>query len=416
MAESSSAGSTQPSSESHGNPPAPPAQKSSARANGKFRLLLILGAALLLVTGIFLWRYLSTYESTDDAQVDGHIYSVSARISGYVSEVDVQDNEYVEKGQVIVRIDPAEYKAALDKSKAEMDSAEAAANALQLNVPITTVNTASQLSSSGADVNAATAGIAAAEDQVTAAEATLRQAQAKDTKAQADLVRYKGLVEKQDISQQQYDQAITEAASTAATVAAARSSLAAARQQVQQAQAKLAQAQAGLVYAHTGPRQVEATRAQAQASSASVEQRKAQVEEAQLDLDYTTVVAPVSGVVNKNVEVGMNVEPGQVLVSIVPIEDVWVTANFKETQLRKMRPGQRVAIHVDAFGRDYKGRVQSIAGASGALFSLLPPENATGNYVKVVQRIPVKIVLDPGQNSDHLLRPGMSVEPKVYLQ
>jgi membrane fusion protein (multidrug efflux system) len=416
MAETTSVEQTLGTNEPHGAIPAAPHRGEDPAQNRKFHLLLIAGAVVLVIACFFFWRHFSAYESTDDAQVDGHINSVSARISGYVTEVNVQDNQYVEKGQVIVRIDPADYKAALDQAEAEFHAEEATADAQHLNVPITTTNTESQLTEAGADVRTAQAGISAAEDQAKAAAATVTQAEANDKKAQADLARYKELVDKKDISLQQYDQAVAAAASAAANVAAARSSLAAAQEQVQEAHSKLDQAEAGLASAHTGPGQVAATQSQAKSASANVEQKRAEVERAQLNLDYTVVVAPVSGVVNKNVEVGMNVQPGQEIVSIVPIDDVWVTADFKETQLKKMRPGQRAVIRVDAFDRDYKGHVESIAGASGSRFSLLPPENATGNYVKVVQRIPVKIVLDQGDNSDHLLRPGMSVEPRVYTK
>jgi membrane fusion protein (multidrug efflux system) len=260
------------------------------------------------------------------------------------------------------------------------------------------------------------AGILAAQGQADAAKAALAEAQANDVKAQADLARYKQLVAKQEVSQQQYDQAVAAAAASAASVVAARASESAANEMVKEAQGKLVQAGASVRSAQLAPQQVEVSKAQFSSADALVAQKKSQLEQAMLNLQYCTIVAPVAGVVNKNVEIGMNVQPGQQLLSIVPLDDVWVTANFKETQLRYMRPGQPVEISVDAYGRKYKGRVDSIAGATGSLFSLLPPENATGNYVKVVQRVPVKIVLDPGSNKDHLLRPGMSVTPKVEVK
>ena len=198
-------------------------------------------------------------------------------------------------------------------------------------------------------------------------------------------------------------------------MAAARANEAAAQQAVQQARSKLAQAEASHRYAQTGPQQVASSRARALSAVADVKQKRAALDQAELNLQYTRIVAPVSGEVNKTVVVGLNVQPGQQLLTIVPLEDVWVTANFKETQLGHIRPEQRVNISVDSNGRTYKGRVDSIGGATGPLFSVLPPENATGNYVKIVQRIPVKVILDPGENRDHWLRPGMSVEPKVYL-
>jgi membrane fusion protein (multidrug efflux system) len=304
----------------------------------------------------------------------------------------------------------------VDQAKAQLADAQATAQASNINVPITSVNTTSQVSVSEADVENARAGIVASQQQYDAAKAQLDQAEANDVKAQNDLERYRQLVEKQEISRQLYDSAVAAARASTATVAAARASAAAAAQQVTQAQSKLAQANANLQYAQTGPKQVATIRARALSADATAQQKEAALEQALLNLQYTKITAPVNGVVTKNVEVGMNVQPGQQLFSIVPLDDVWVTANYKETQLKYMRPGQPAEFKVDANGRTYKGKVDSIAGSSGARTSLLPPENATGNYVKVVQRIPVKIVLDPGENSDHLLRLGMSVEPKVKVK
>jgi membrane fusion protein (multidrug efflux system) len=287
---------------------------------------------------------------------------------------------------------------------------------LNINVPITSVSTSSQVSSSQADVENAQAGISAAQQQFDAAQAQLAQAQANNVKAQQDLVRYKQLVDQQEISQQTYDQAVAQANSNSASVNAARSSASAAEQQVHQARAKLLQAQANFRASQTGPQQVAQTRARAQSAQATAQQKQAELDQAELNLQYTKIMAPVDGVVMKNAEVGMNVQPGQQLFSVVPLSDVWVTANFKETQLKYMRPGQRAEIKVDSNGRTYRGHVDSFSGSSGARLSLLPPENATGNYVKVVQRIPIKVVFEQGENSDHLLRLGMSVEPKVFVK
>jgi membrane fusion protein (multidrug efflux system) len=390
--------------------PQSPAPRSGAR-------WLIAGIVLaLLVGGAFLWRYLATYESTDDAQVDGHLNEISSRVSGYVMSVNVSDNQYVEKGQLLVQIDPRDHQVAVERAKADLADAEAAAQAMNLDVPVETIGTTTQVSASEADVAAAQAAIGAAQQQSDAASAQLRGAEANNTRAQADVERYRELVAKDEVSQQIYDQSDATAKANAAAVEAARAAAAAAEQQVAQAKSRLAQTQAALRYSQTGPQQVQATQARARAAVAVVQQKKAALDQAELDLQYCTVLAPVSGVVNKNVEVGMNAQLGQTLLSIVPLDDVWITANFKETQLAHMRPGQRVTIAVDAYSRVYKGRVESIAGASGARFSLLPPENATGNYVKVVQRLPVKIVLDPGENNDHLLRLGMSVTPKVWVR
>ena len=266
-------------------------------------------------------------------------------------------------------------------------------------------------------MNSARAGIQVAQQQYAAAQAQLQQAEANNTKSQNDLVRYKQLVDKQEISQQQFDQAVAAAKASAAGVEAAKATADAAQQQVTQAQGKLVQAQANWSNANTAPRQMQIIRARATSALAQAQRKKADLDQALLNLQYTKIVAPVNGIVgNRTVEVGQNVSPGQELMKVINLDDVWITANFKETQLRKMRVGQRVTVNIDANGRDYEGKVDSIAGASGARFSLLPPENATGNYVKVVQRIPVKIVLDPGSNKDHQLRPGMSGTPKVWIR
>jgi membrane fusion protein (multidrug efflux system) len=363
-----------------------------------------------------LWRYFSSYESTDDAQVDVHLYPVSSRISGYVIRVNVNDNQHVEQGTVLVEIDPRDYQVAVDKARADLASAEATARSLNVTVPITSVSTSSQLRSTASDVRNAQAGIEAAEKQLAAALAQVTQAEANDVKAQDDLKRYKLLVDKKEVSEQIYDQSLAAARASTANVAAAGANAAAARQAVEQAKSRLAQAEANHRSAQTGPQQVASTRDRARSAAADVQQKRALLDQAELNLRYAQIVAPVTGEVNKTVVVGMNVQPGQQLLTVVPLDDVWITANFKETQLRRMRPGQRADIRVDSSGRTYRGRVDSIAGATGPLFSVLPPENATGNYVKIVQRLPVKIVLDPGENRDRQLRPGMSVEPRVRLR
>src|SRR3984893_13417265 len=376
-------------------------------------VVVILG---VLVGGFFLWRYLRTYESTDDAQVDVHLYPVSARVSGYVIKVNVGDNQWVQQGTVLVEIDPKDYEVAVAQTQANLANAEATAQSLNITVPITSVNTSSQLRFTASGIEDANAGVAAAEKQLTAAHAQLEAAEANDVRAQDDLRRYKLLVDKREVSPQIYDQALATAKSSAATVSAARASESAAEQFVQQARSRLVQANANHQYAETGPQQVSSTKAHVRALIADVEQKRALLEQAQLNLGYTKIVAPVSGEVNKTVGVGMKGQDGQQLLTVVPLDEVWVTANFKETQLNQMQVGQRAEIHVDSSGRTLKGHVDSIAGATGPLFSLLPPENATGNYVKIVQRIPVKIVLDPGENRDRRLRPGMNVVPDVYLR
>jgi membrane fusion protein, multidrug efflux system len=388
-----------------------------ASRDPRLRVAVIIAAIVLLVAGFFLWRYFTSYESTDDAQIDGHLNSISARVSGHVSKLLVNDNQYVEAGAPLLEIDPRDYQVAVDRAKAAYADAVALAEAARVNVPITSVNTGSQVAVAEADVENARAGIAVARQQLDAARAQLVQAEANDVKAQNDLGRYKQLVDKQEISHQQYDQAVASSRTSTAAVAAARAGAAAAEQQVRQAQSKLTQAEANMRAAGTAPEQVASIRSRAQSAQAQVLLRKAELEQAQLNLQYTRVVAPVNGIMsNRTVEVGQNVSIGQELMRIVNLDDIWVTANFKETQLRHMRPGQEVTISVDAYGKKYKGHVQSVAGASGSLFSLLPPENATGNYVKVVQRVPVKITFDAGETREHLLRPGMSVEPKVWIR
>jgi membrane fusion protein, multidrug efflux system len=382
-----------------------------------FRIAIVIAIIVLLVIGFFAYRYFTSYESTDDAQVDGHINSVSARVSGHVIKLNVQDNQYVSAGTVLVEIDPADYQLAYERAKADYADAQASALAAGVNVPITSVSTSSQVSATEADVNSARAGIEVALHQYQAAKAQLQQAEANDVKAQNDLGRYKQLVVKQEISHQQYDQAVASALASAAGVEAARATVEAAQQQVTQAQGKLVQAQANWANARTAPKQMQITRAKAASAQAEVQRMKANLDQAQLNLQYTKIVAPVNGIVSdRTVEVGQNVAPGQELMKVINLDDIWITANFKETQLRDMKVGQLVTIDVDANGRKYNGKVDSIAGASGARFSLLPPENATGNYVKVVQRIPVKILLDPESNKDHQLRPGMSVTPKVQIR
>jgi membrane fusion protein, multidrug efflux system len=389
----------------------------TTRRGKRRRNLIIMAAVMVLVlAGVWVWRYLGSYESTDDAQADVHLYPVSARISGYVVRVNVDDNQWVEKGTVLVEIDPTDYEIALAQAQATLANAEATAQSLNITVPITSVNTSSQLQFTASGIQDANAAVAATEKQLNAAHAQVEAAEAIDVKAQDDLRRYQQLVEKREVSQQIYDQALATAKSSTATVAGTRASELAAQQAVQQAQSRLAQATANHQYAETGPQQVSSTRARVRAAIADVEQKRAVVEQAKLNLAYTKIVAPVSGEVNKTVVVGLNVQGGQQLLTIVPLDQIWITANFKETQLKQMQVGQRAEIHVDSTGRTLRGHVDSFAGATGPLFSLLPPENATGNYVKIVQRIPVKILLEPGENKDRRLRPGMNVIPHVYLR
>ena len=313
-------------------------------ARRSLRWILVGLAVVLLAGGAWMWRYFGTYESTDDAQVDGNIHPISARVSGYVTEVNVTDLQTVQKGDVLVRIDPRDYEVAVERARAELADAEATARAMNLSVPVTSVETTTQISSAEADLDTAKATVTAAQRMAEAAHAQQQQAEANNARAQGDLARYAELVAKDEISRQMYDQAIATAKTSAAAVEGARASAAAAEQQVHQSQGRLAQAESALQYSRTGPQQLEVTRARAQAALATAAEKRAALRQAELDLEYCTVVAPVSGVVKKNAEVGMNVQPGRTLLSIVDLEDVWITANFKETQLERMRPGQRVTI------------------------------------------------------------------------
>lgn len=396
-----------------------PGNPRSRQSKTRMRWLISLIALVVVAASLLLYRYLSAWESTDDAQIDGYIYPVSSRVSGYVTRVLVDDNQYVEAGTVLVQLDPKDYDVALANAKATLANDQASAAALRTNVPITSVNTSSQLSTAQADLENTKAGLVAAQRSFDAAQASLRQAEANDLKAQDDVNRYKPLAAKDEIPQQQYTQAVDSQQATAAAVEAARASAAAAEQGVTQARSRIAQAQAGVQFAETQPQQISVQRSRAQAAESETERAAAVLQQAQLNLQYTTVVAPVSGVVGqRSVQPGQNVVPGQQMMTIVPLDsqNIWVTADFKETQLKYMRPGQHVKISVDTYGRKYDGHVLNIAGASGARYSILPPENATGNYVKVVQRIPVKIVFEKGQDPEHLLRPGMSVEPSVEVR
>lgn len=377
---------------------------------------IVLTALFLIVIAILLWKHYAGWVSTDDAEIDGYIYPVSARIPGQVLKVMVENTQYVQKGTVLVQLDPADYQVAVDRAKAQLANAEAEAQGARVGVPISSVNTMSQVHSAQAGVESMKAGVGVAEKQFQAAAARLQEAEATNVNAQEDLKRYAQLVNKQEVSRQQYDQAMAAAKASAATVAAAEATAAAAEQQVAQAKSRLTQADAELRYAHTGPQQLRVIRARANAAAAQVEAAAARLHQSELNLLYATIVAPVSGIIGKRTVVpGENVSAGQALLAVVPAKQIWVTANFKETQLRHMRVGQPVKIHVDAYGRDYDGRVDGIAGATGVQFSLLPPENATGNYVKVVQRVPVRILFNQGQDPHHLLRVGMSVEPRVKV-
>lgn len=394
-----------------------------------------IGGAVVLVmaigVGVWLWMTAGR-ESTDDAQIDAHVTQVSARVGGTVVKVHVEDNREVAGGATLLELDPRDYEVALERARAALADAEAAAAAAESNVPITSRSATSNVTAAQGGVAQATSGIAAAQKLVEAAHARVTVAQAKQREQEAtaaktarDVERLRGLLAKDEISQQQFDTAQAAADSAGAAADSAKAQVTEAEAGVLVAESQLAQARAGaqqadatLRGAQTAPDQVKQITARAAAAQAQVKQAKAALQQAELNLQYTTVTAPAAGVVSrKGVEVGQVIQPGQPLFAVIPLENVWVTANFKETQLKNMRAGQRAEVEVDSYGgKTLTGHVDSISPATGARFSLLPPENATGNFVKVVQRVPVKIVLDAGQDPEHRLRAGMSVVPTVYTK
>lgn len=398
-------------------------------ANPKVRRLLTAAGAVLLAALVGLFVYYHDRESTDDAQVDGHITPMASKVYGRVAEVLVDDNQPVKAGQVLVKIDPRDYQAALDQAKAALLLAESEARSAGVDVPRTRENVASGNSSADAQLMGAQADLARAQstyEQAQTADLAWAQANVEKSRAnaelgKADLARYLPLMEKGEISKQQYDAAKANADATASALKAdqerlaqARRSVDVAKAQLDAAKARVEQAKAGVASAHADVKQVSMKAADAQAKIAKVEQARAALDAAQLNLSYTDITAPVDGVAtHKQVEPGQIVQAGQGLLVVVPLQNVWVTANFKETQLRKMKPGQKAEVKVDTYGKTFSGHVDSISGATGSVLSLLPPENATGNYVKVVQRIPVKIVLDPIPAEKAVLRPGMNVDATV---
>jgi len=397
------------------------------------RIRIAIGAVVIAVLATSAWLWATAgRETTDDAQVDAHVTPIAARVGGTVIDVRVKENQQVEAGTVLAVLDPRDYQVALEKARAELATAEADAAVAKVNVPITSTAATSNVSTARggvehaeASVDQAQRGIEGANARLVTAQARQREAEANATRTAKDVERFKGLLAKDEISQQQYDAAVAAADGARAAADSARSQVQEAQSGIQVAQSQLAQARAGssqataqLQNAQSAPQQVEAIRARAASADAKVMQQRAAVQQAELNLQYAIVKAPTKGIVSKKgIEVGQVVQPGQPLMTLIPLEDVWVTANFKETQLRDMRPGQPAIVEVDAYGgREFKGHIESLAAATGSRFSLLPPENATGNFVKVVQRVPVHIAIDEKQDAQQLLRPGMSVTAKVYTR
>jgi membrane fusion protein (multidrug efflux system) len=383
------------------------------------RLYLII-AIIVVAIGAGLWWWHSTYyEDTDDAQINGNLIQISARIKGHVTEVDVNENQYVDAGQVLVKLDPSDYQTAVEQDEANLASAQANYEAATANMPVVNTNTSSTLHTANAGVMSANSSVSQAEGQLQAARAQVLVARANYTKAKLDLQRYTPLVQKDVISKQQYDAAVAAAAADKAALAQAQANVMADQDAVRIAHARVAQAQASLSNAMTGPKQVAIQKAKVDQAAAQVKQAEAALAQAKLNLSYCVIKAPTAGIVTtKSVQVGENLSVGQNLMTLVSLDNLWVTANFKETQIDELHPGEPVKISVDALdGKKFDGKVTEIGGATGSMLSLFPPENATGNYVKVVQRIPVRIdFTKPGQNKGHLLRPGMSVEPKVRVK
>jgi len=341
---------------------------------------------------------------------------VSSRISGTVVYINprVENNQPVEAGTLLMELDPRDYAAEFEHSKANLATRTAEARSAQVTVPIVDASAFGQLHSAEAAKAQALASVASEQANLAAAQHKLQQDEAIYARAERDRVRYQALVEKHEISRSDYDARETEATSAAQAVEADRATIVSREQRIAETRSLVVQREAQIDAARIAPQQVTDARAKSDSATGQLEQARADLHTAQLNLSYTKIYAPVRGVIGrKTVELGHRVQPGQGLLVIVPLDDIWITANFKETQLKRMRPGQSVTIRVDTFGRDYKGKVESLPGAAGPLFSLFPPENSTGNYVKVVQRFPVRIRLDKDQDAGHLLRPGMSVEPTV---
>jgi membrane fusion protein, multidrug efflux system len=406
--------------------PPPPKRKSSRK--------LAIFASLVALAGIgaYLWVHSLNRVSTDDAQVDGHIIPISPKIYGKVLEVLVDDNQQVKKGQVLVRIDPQDYQAKVDQAQAAVSVAESQSQGANAGVPLIRDTTGSSVTAAEAQLSAARADYDQAQvdydrastADIAMARSNVETAQATADRAQADLNRMKTLVDKEEISRLEYDSYVSAERVAVSQLQASKDKLssvtkdaATKKAALASAQARIAQAQAGILQAKAAQQQVPVRVADASSANASIAQAHANMEAAKLDLSYTTIVAPMDGMVTKkSVEVGQVVQQGQGLLMLVPLKDVWVTANFKETQLADVRNGQRAEVKADLSGKTYAGHVDSIAAATGTRMSLLPPENATGNYVKVVQRIPVKIVLDPIPGGNQVLRPGMNVEANIFTK
>ena len=404
----------QPTSAEQADVLGPEAATPRRRANP---LVLGIVALVLIAIGTGYYLYSSGYEDTDDAQVDGHLNPIAARIDGTISAVHVDDNQIVHAGEPLVELDPSDNQVALQQSQAQYDQAMAQLGASHPNLPITRISNSSDLTSQEAEVAGSEAALAAAQHDLESAMAKLKESQAVNERNQADFARYQTLFEKQEVSRADYDQYKSTAAAQVQTVLSNQAAMASAQKTVEQRQAQLAQQRIKLQQTQSSaPLQVAIREADIKSQQANSEVAAAMLQQARLNLGYTRILAPVSGVVTqRSAEIGARISKGQQLLMIVQTNDLWVTANFKETQLAHMHPGQHVRILVDALHNTFDGTVESMPAVTGSRTSVLPPENATGNYVKVIQRLPVRIRFASGQKDLDKLRPGMSVEPKVSL-
>ena len=388
------------------------------RGHPLLSISIAVGVVVLIVVCVLLLHYVDSYENTDDAFVDGHTDPISARVAGIVAAVHVEDTSFVKKGQLLVELDRRDSQVAKEQAAANYAQAQASTRAQAPNVPITTTDQAARVVTEDYNITSAKANVAASNEKYRSALADLHQAEANEENAKRERDRYQKLVAKEEVSREQYDQRATEARVQAEVVTSRRETAEAAEKVVLQAKAQLGQAVQNSKTARQDlPQQVTTQREQLLQRKAAELVAKAQLDQAELNLDYTNIYAPEDGVVgDKQVQVATQIAPGQELFALTQTNDIWVTANFKETQVQRMHAGQSVTVHVDALSLSFEGYIQALPGASGAVYSLLPPQNATGNYVKVVQRLPVRIRIKPGQNGAERLTPGMSVEPKVWLR
>jgi membrane fusion protein (multidrug efflux system) len=402
-----------PSPDMDNKPAPPPVTRGRGRAFIIFFLILLIAGGV----GVYFWLQSREFESTDDAEVDAHLNAISSRVDGAITKVYVDDNQFVKAGDPLVDLDPRDFQVAIDQARAQVAQARSQVTAQQPNVPITENENSTNITGAEADVANAEAVVGVAERDRETAVARLAEAQANAAKAKSDLSRYTLLIKNEEISQQEFDQVAATAKAQDAAVDANRSIVESAARTVQQRQAQLAQVKSRLAqYTTNAPALLAIRQANVQSQQANQQTAQAMLEQAELKLSYTKIVAPAAGIILKrSAEVGERINAGQQLLMIAQIGDIWVTADFKETQMHNIRPGQSVRLHVDALQLDFEGYVDTIGGSTGAIASVLPPENATGNYIKVVQRIPVRLRFKPNQNGLDRLRPGMSVEPSVRI-